>query len=96
MTNLESPKWFQDALEQKPESQSIEVDGANISYLTWGKKENPGILFVHGGMAHAHWWSFIAPFFAKTHRVIAMNLSGMGDSDWRENYASELWGKEIV
>ena len=96
MTNLESPKWFQDALEQKPESQSIDVDGANISYLTWGKKENPGLLFVHGGMAHAHWWSFIAPFFAKTHRVIAMNLSGMGDSDWRENYASELWGKEIV
>lgn len=47
-------------------------------------------------MAHAHWWSFIAPYFAKTHRVIAMNLSGMGDSDWRENYASELWGKEIV
>lgn len=39
MTNLESPKWFQDALEQKPESQSIEVDGANISYLTWGKKK---------------------------------------------------------
>ena len=37
-------------------------------------------------------WSFIAPFFAKTHRVIAMNLSGMGDSEWRENYASELWG----
>ena len=33
MTNLESPKWFQDALEQKPESQSIEVDGANtVSY----------------------------------------------------------------
>ena len=34
MTNLESPKWFHDALEQKPESHSIEVDGANISYLT--------------------------------------------------------------
>ena len=50
MTNLESPKWFQDALEQKPESHSIEVDGANISYLTWGKKENPGILFCP-------WWN---------------------------------------
>ena len=38
----------------------------------------------------------VIPYFSKTHRVIAMNLSGMGDSDWRENYASELWGKEIV
>ncbi|MGY9026006.1 MAG: alpha/beta fold hydrolase [Candidatus Pelagibacterales bacterium] len=96
MINPNSPEWFQEALAVEPETFSIEVEGAKISYLAWGKKENPGILFVHGGMAHAHWWSFIAPFFAETHRVIAMNLSGMGDSEWREDYASELWGKEIV
>lgn len=96
MKSIDSPQWFNEALELKPSVQSLKVDGVNINYLAWGKKNKPGILFVHGGMAHAHWWSFIAPYFAKTHRVIAMNLSGMGDSDWRENYASELWGKEIV
>ena len=96
MKSIDSPHWFNEALELKPSVQSLKVDGVNINYLAWGEKNKPGILFVHGGMAHAHWWSFIAPYFAKTHRVIAMNLSGMGDSDWRENYASELWGKEIV
>ena len=96
MKSIDSPQWFNEALELKPSVQSLKVDGVNINYLAWGEKNKPGILFVHGGMAHAHWWSFIAPYFAKTHRVIAMNLSGMGDSDWRENYASELWGKEIV
>ena len=96
MMSIDSPKWFKEALELKPSAQSLRVNGVNINYLAWGEKNKPGILFVHGGMAHAHWWSFIAPYFAKTHRVIAMNLSGMGDSDWRENYASELWGKEIV
>ena len=96
MKSIDSPQWFNEALELKPSVQSLKVDGVNINYLAWGEKNKPGILFVHGGMAHAHWWSFIAPYFEKTHRVIAMNLSGMGDSDWRENYASELWGKEIV
>ena len=96
MIKNESPQWFKEALNLKPTTQSLQVDGVNIKYLAWGEKNKPGILFVHGGMAHAHWWSFIAPYFAKTHRVIAMNLSGMGDSDWRKNYASELWGKEIV
>ena len=96
MKSIDSPQWFNEALKLKPSVQSLKVDGVNINYLAWGEKNKPGILFVHGGMAHAHWWSFIAPYFAKTHRVIAMNLSGMGDSDWRENYASELWGKEIV
>ena len=96
MIKNETPQWYKEALNLKPTTQSLQVDGVNIKYLAWGEKNKPGILFVHGGMAHAHWWSFIAPYFAKTHRVIAMNLSGMGDSDWRKNYASELWGKEIV
>ena len=96
MSKIDSPSWFTEALKLEPATHTLNVEGANINYLAWGEKNKPGIIFVHGGMAHAHWWSFIAPYFAKTHRVIAMNLSGMGDSDWRESYASELWGKEIV
>ena len=47
-------------------------------------------------MAHAEWWNFIGPYFAKTHRVIAMNLGGMGESDWKKKYSIESWGDEIV
>ena len=96
MINAESPKWFKESLAKEPEKLSIKVKGATITYNAWGKQENPGILFVHGGMAHADWWSFIAPYFLETHRVIALNLGGMGDSSWRKEYTTELWGEEIV
>ena len=96
MISVESPKWFKEALAKEPEKLSIKVKGATITYNAWGDKKNPGILFVHGGMAHADWWSFIAPYFSETHRVIALNLGGMGDSTWRKKYTTELWGEEIV
>ena len=96
MINAESPKWFKEALAKEPEKLSMKVKGATITYNAWGDKKNPGILFVHGGMAHADWWSFIAPYFLETHRVIALNLGGMGDSTWRKEYSTELWGEEIV
>ena len=96
MIDPNSPKWFQETLAQEPEKLSTKIKGIKISYNAWGDKKNPGIFFVHGGMAHADWWSFIAPYFYKTHRVVAMNLGGMGDSDWRKEYSTEIWGQEIV
>jgi pimeloyl-ACP methyl ester carboxylesterase len=54
------------------------------------------LLFVHGGMAHADWWSFIAPYFADTHRVAAVSLSGMGRSAWREAYDTEQFAEELM
>ena len=41
-------------------------------------------MFVHGGAAHAHWWSFIAPLFVREYRVVAIDLSGHGDSGRRD------------
>ena len=95
MTKVEQPIWFKKAISNEPKKLSIKVKGVKIAYNAWGEKDNPGILFVHGGMAHADWWNFIAPYFIKTHRVIAMNLGGMGDSDWRKEYSTETWGIEI-
>jgi pimeloyl-ACP methyl ester carboxylesterase len=56
---------------------------------------NRGLLFVHGGGAHANWWSFIAPYFTRGFRVAAIDLSGMGDSARRASYGSELRAKEM-
>jgi pimeloyl-ACP methyl ester carboxylesterase len=95
MTKVEQPVWFKKAISNEPKKLSIKVKGIKIVYNAWGEKDNPGILFVHGGMAHADWWNFIAPYFIKTHRVIAMNLGGMGDSEWRKEYSTETWGTEI-
>lgn len=89
-----APKWFEDTIAIKPESAFVEVDGARIHYLRWGDKSLPGLLLVHGNAAHAYWWSFIAPFLARDYNVAAMDMSGMGDSDWRKSYSMDVFAKE--
>jgi len=90
-----APQWFKGVLAVEPESRFVEVAGARIHYLRWGDRARPGLLLVHGNAAHAHWWDFIAPFLARDYNVAAMDLSGMGDSDWRKNgYAMETFARE--
>ncbi len=47
-------------------------------------------------MARADWWSFIAAFFAATHRVVALSWAGMGGSRWREQYSVETMSDEAM
>lgn len=100
-----APQWFRDITATSPQSRFVEVEGARIHYLRWGDAARPGILLVHGNAAHAYWWSFIAPFLARDYHVAAMDLSGMGDSDWRQSsndkshgetggYSMELFARE--
>jgi pimeloyl-ACP methyl ester carboxylesterase len=51
---------------------------------------------VHGGGAHAHWWTHVAATFASEFRVLAVDLSGHGDSMHREHYRLEQWTDEVV
>lgn len=94
-----SPDWFRWALDHRPEDRWFEVEGANVHYLLWPATEEAtpgrGLLLVHGGGAHAHWWSFIAPYFLRDFRVAAIDLSGMGDSDRRDDYSAELRAAEM-
>ena len=90
-----APAWFAETVAILPDSQFVEVDGARIHYLRWGDRARPGLLLVHGNAAHAYWWSFIAPFLARDYNVAAMDLSGMGDSDWRAGgYTMEQFARE--
>jgi pimeloyl-ACP methyl ester carboxylesterase len=81
-----APGWFDEAIAQEPERTFVEVEGAKVEVLAWGERGKPGLIFLHGGAAHADWWSFIAPFFAGERRVVAPTFSGMGRSDWRDAY----------
>ena len=53
-------------------------------------------MLVHGGAAHAHWWSFIAPLLTSQYHVVALDLSGHGDSGRRSEYRREVWADEVM
>ena len=90
------PEWFKKAIKNKPLSRFIKVKGVDIHYLVWGDISKPGLFLIHGYSAHAHWWDFIAPNFIDNYCVIAIDLSGMGDSEHRDSYSQELYSKEIL
>ncbi len=89
-----APPWFDAAMAQEPERTVVEIEGAKVEILAWGERGKPGLVFLHGGAAHADWWSFIAPFFADGRRVVAPTFTGMGRSDWREHYVFEQFVRE--
>ena len=55
-----------------------------------------GLVFVHGGGAHAHWWTHVAATFSQDFRVISLDLSGHGDSEHRSRYSLEQWTEEVM
>lgn len=96
MTN-EVPAWFTRALDVDCEDHVVEVGGVPIHYLSWTHDTNkPGLIFVHGNGAHAHWWAFLAPFFSTEYSVVALDLSGAGDSGRREHYTPEQFAEEVI
>jgi pimeloyl-ACP methyl ester carboxylesterase len=91
-----APSWFTAALDQKPERGDVEVEGCRIHLRAWGDTGLPPLVLVHGGGAHSGWWDHIAPFFSRTHRVIAPDLSGHGDSESRAAYHLDTWAREVL
>ena len=86
-----APDWFETALSRRPETRFTDGEDARVHYQTWGDPSKPGLLLCHGNGAHAQWWDFIAPFFAKHYYLVAPTFSGMGDSDWRSSYNMETF-----
>jgi pimeloyl-ACP methyl ester carboxylesterase len=92
----EAPDWYDEALAVPRSDEHVEVEGCRIHYVAWGEPGRRGIVFVHGGGAHAHWWTHVAARYAKRYRVAAIDLSGHGDSERRERYSLETWAAEVM
>jgi pimeloyl-ACP methyl ester carboxylesterase len=91
----QQPTWFQRALDDRGGAGRVDVAGVSIAYRAWGRRGNPGIALVHGSNAHLEWWRFVAPFLADQFRVVALDLSGNGDSGWRERYTGRGFADEV-
>ena len=91
-----APEWFRRALVVPFTDEFVEIDGRRVHYLAWGAPGRRGLVFVHGGGANAHWWTHVAAHFAADFRVVALDLSGHGDSEHRDTYRFEDWTDEVM
>jgi pimeloyl-ACP methyl ester carboxylesterase len=92
----DAPAWFCDALAAPSAVGAVTVDGTQISYRTWGAESPAGLVLVHGGAAHSHWWDHIGPLLARDRRVVALDMSGHGDSGRRDRYSLDGWAQEVM
>jgi pimeloyl-ACP methyl ester carboxylesterase len=91
-----APAWFRDALAVPQTDLEVDVDGCTIHALASGRPGGRGLVFVHGGGAHAYWWTHVAATFSQEFRVLCLDLSGHGDSGHRSTYTLEQWTEEVV
>ena len=68
------------ALAKDGESRFAGMDDFLIHYKSWGKAEAPAVILIHGFTLDQSFWRHQVPALAKTHRVIAMDSPGHGDS----------------
>lgn len=66
------------ALAQNAESRFAEVNGVRLHYLTAGAGET--VVLLHGYTQTSHMWRPLIAQLARTHRVIAPDLRGAGQS----------------
>jgi len=88
--------WVQRMIDSPGRSGHLKSGEHTTHYLEWGDASNPQVLLLlHGFRGHAHWWDFVAPWFAADYRVIAPDFSGMGDSSPRLNYQRSDFVAEV-
>ncbi|MDX1689445.1 MAG: alpha/beta hydrolase [Acidimicrobiia bacterium] len=95
---MTAPTWFTRSIAAPASDRTTTVEECDIHWLDWAgpSPDAPGLVFVHGGAAHAHWFSFVAPMFTHQWHVAALDLSGHGDSGHRDRYDYQTWAAEIV
>jgi pimeloyl-ACP methyl ester carboxylesterase len=96
VTSAVEPVWFTAAVGVEPTRNAVDVAGTRVAYRSWGEGVRNGLVLVHGGGAHSGWWDHIAPMLASGRRVVALDLSGHGDSDHRASYDFSTWAAEVM
>ena len=67
----------------------VKVNGKQMSYVELGTGEP--VVFLHGNPTSSYLWRNIMPYVSDTHRAIAPDLIGMGDSEKLDNPNSESY-----
>ena len=76
------------------ESRFAEVNGIELHYLSAG--EGSPVILLHGYAQNSHMWRPLIPELAKTHKVIAPDLRGFGESSKPESgYDKKTMAQDI-
>ena len=59
----------------------IETSGGTLQVLDQGNPQGPPIVLLHCATCSMDWWDNLAPLLEDDHRVIRIDLLGMGGSD---------------
>ena len=60
------------------DSRTADADGVKLHYLTAG--QGPAVILLHGYAETSRMWRPLIPILAKSYRVVAPDLPGIGDS----------------
>jgi len=85
----QKPTWFTNTINQNAEELRVGEKGKQLAVRYWPATYNhnaPAIIMIHGFLAHARWFDFIAPSLTDLGPVYAFDMPGMGDSDHFETY----------
>jgi len=70
------PEWMR--IDWREHRHEVDVVGSKVNYVEMG--EGPPLLLVHGLSGAWQNWLETIPHFARTHRVVALDLPGFGSS----------------
>lgn len=81
-----------------PEDHTLQADSLRLHYLDWGQRGRPPLVFLHGGGQTAHTWDLMALALRPDYHVLAVDLPGHGDSEWRTDgdYSPRANAREIA
>ena len=59
---------------------TIDVGSVRLNFIAWGNG-NETLVFIHGNLACADWFSLVAPLLPAKFRVAAIDWRGCGNPD---------------
>lgn len=68
----------------------VEVSGRRLHIREWGDAEGEAVLLIHGIPTSGLLWEQVAPYLARSSRVIAPDMLGYGDSDVPEGLPVDI------
>jgi len=71
---------MKNAFESPHPQARVTVAGTDIAYVDTGPKDGRPVVFLHGNPTSSYLWRNIIPHVSDTHRCLAPDLAGMGNS----------------